>query len=707
VPKTLPGSPFPLGANWTGKGTNFALFSEAATAVTLCLFDEAGVETQFPISEVNAFVWHAFLPEIGPGQRYGYRVAGPQDGEAGHRFNPAKLLIDPYAKALTGHVDWSVPVFGYQFTGGADADLTIDSEDDARGIPKGVVIDPAFNWAGDQPPRTALHRSVIYEAHVKGFTKRHPSVPAELQGTYAGLGHQATIDYLTKLGVTALELMPVHAFLDDKHLIDQGLSNYWGYNTLNFFAPEARYSGSGDNGGQVTEFKSMVKSLHAAGIEVILDVVYNHTAEGNQLGSTLSFRGIDNASYYRLMEDDPRFYMDYTGTGNTLNARQPQVLKLIMDSLRYWVEEMHVDGFRFDLASALAREFHDVDRLSAFFDVIHQDPVLSRVKLIAEPWDVGEGGYQVGNFPILWAEWNGRYRDAVRGFWRGDEWRAAELAYRLAGSSDLYQDDGRRPSASINFIVAHDGFTLTDLVTYAEKHNEANGEGNRDGADHDLSANYGQEGPSDDPKLIELRARQQRNLMATLLFSQGVPMICGGDEIGRTQRGNNNAYCQDNEISWLDWELDERKQQMLDFTRRVVTLRHAHPNLRRRKFFNGQPIRGASVRDVTWLRPDGVEMAEEEWETGWTRALGMMLAGGPQNEVNHLGEQISDDALVLLLNGHWDPVDFKIPSTGKTGEWTVLLDTSNDDVSPINELAEGGTVYQLEGRALVLLSRTI
>ena len=707
MPKILPGSPFPLGAHWTGRGTNFALFSEAATGVTLCMFDETGAETQVGLREVNAFVWHVFLPGIGPGQRYGYRVTGPQDADNGNRFNPAKLLIDPYARALTGQVDWSVPVFGYQFTGEEDADLTIDSEDDARGIPKGIVIDPAFDWGDDRPPRTPLHRSVIYEAHVKGFTKRHPDVPADIQGTYAGLAHPAAIEHLVKLGATAIELMPVHAFLDDKHLIDQGLRNYWGYNTINFFAPDARYSSAGDTGGQVTEFKSMVKAFHAAGIEVILDVVYNHTAEGSRLGPTISFRGIDNANYYRLVEDQARFYMDYTGTGNTLNARQPQVLKLIMDSLRYWVQEMHVDGFRFDLASALAREFHDVDRLSAFFDVIHQDPVISRVKLIAEPWDVGEGGYQVGNFPILWAEWNGRYRDAVRGFWRGDEWRAAELAYRLAGSSDLYQEDGRRPAASINFIVAHDGFTLADLVSYAEKHNDANGEGNRDGASDDLSANYGVEGPTDDPELAELRARQQRNFLATLLFSQGVPMICGGDEIGRSQCGNNNAYCQDNEISWLDWNLDERKQQLLAFTRRVVQLRHDHPNLRRRKFFNGQPIRGAGVRDVTWLRPDGVEMAEEEWETGWTRALGMMLAGGRLNETTPLGEPICDDALVLLLNGHWEPVPFKLPSTGKSGEWTVLLDTSKDVVPTVNELAEGGAVYQLESRSLVLLSRAV
>jgi len=699
--------PFPLGASWDGKGTNFALFSESATGVSLCLFDEHGAESKIEMREVDAFVWHAFLPGIGPGKRYGYRVTGPQEPKSGQRFNPAKLLIDPYAQALTGQVDWWVPVFGYQTNGADDADLTFDSQDDARGIPKGVVIDSAFDWGDDRHPWTPLHRSIIYEAHVKGFTRRHPDVPENLRGTFAGVAHPAAIEHLTKLGVTAIELMPVHAFLDDKHLVDQGLHNYWGYNTTNFFAPDARYSSSGDTGGQVSEFKSMVKSLHAAGIEVILDVVYNHTAEGSHLGPTFSFRGIDNASYYRLLEDQPRFYMDYTGTGNTLNAREPQVLKLIMDSLRYWVREMHVDGFRFDLAAALARELHDVDRLSAFFDVIHQDPLLSRVKLIAEPWDVGEGGYQVGNFPILWAEWNGRYRDAVRGFWRGDEWRAAELAYRLAGSSDLYEEDGRRPSASINFIVAHDGFTLADLVSYADKHNEVNGENNRDGASHDLSANYGVEGPSQDPGLNELRARQQRNFLATLLFSQGVPMICGGDEIGRTQGGNNNAYCQDNEISWLDWNLDERNQQLLDFTRRVVQLRHAHPNLRRRKFFSGQQIRGAKARDVTWLRPDGEEMAEEEWETGWTRALGVMLAGGRLNEVDHLGNQISDDALLLLLNGHWEPVDFKLPSTGKTGEWTVLLDTCKDVVAVVNELAEGGAVYRLDSRSLVLLSRAV
>jgi glycogen operon protein len=703
--KALPGNPFELGATWDGKGTNFALFSEPATAVTLCLFDEQGKETQIPVTEVNAFVWHVYLPGIGPGQRYGYRVTGPQEPENGQRFNPAKLLIDPYAKALTGQVDWSQPVFGYQFTGEEDADLTIDDRDDAAGVPKGVVIDTAFDWGGDRPPRTPLSRSVIYEAHVKGLTKLHPGVPEKLRGTYAGLAHPAIIEHLTKLGVTAIELMPVHAFLDDKHLVDEGLRNYWGYNTINFFSPDARYACCGDDGGQVAEFKEMVKALHKAGIEVILDVVYNHTAEGNELGPTLSFKGIDNANYYRLVPDEPRYYMDYTGTGNTLNAREPQVLKLILDSLRYWVEEMHVDGFRFDLASALARELHDVDRLSAFFDVIHQDPVVSRVKLIAEPWDIGEGGYQVGNFPILWAEWNGRYRDAVRGFWRGDEWKAAELAYRLSGSSDLYQGDGRRPSASINFVTAHDGFTLADLVSYDEKHNEANKEGNRDGLDDNISANYGVEGPTDDPEICEIRARQQRNFLATLLFSQGVPMICGGDEIGRTQDGNNNAYCQDNEISWLDWDLNERKEQLLDFARRVVQLRHDHPNLRRRKFFSGQPIHGENVRDVTWLRPDGEEMQEEEWDTGWTRALGMRLAGGPLDEVDRNGNQISDDALLLLLNGHWEPVPFTLASPEEQGEWTVLLDTSKDDISQDTGMDEGGKTYQLEARSLVLLSK--
>jgi glycogen operon protein len=561
-----------------------------------------------------------------------------------------------------------------------------------------------------------LHRSIIYELHVKGFTKQHPEIPEELRGTYAGLAHPAAIDHLKRLGVTAVELLPIHAFLDEKHLFDQGLRNYWGYNTINFFAPDARYACCGDNGEQVNEFKEMVKALHADGIEVILDVVYNHTAEGNHLGPTLSFRGIDNANYYRLVEDDSRYYMDYTGTGNTLNARHPQVLQLIMDSLRYWVQEMHVDGFRFDLASALARELHDVDRLSAFFDVIHQDPLISQVKLIAEPWDVGEGGYQVGNFPVLWAEWNGRYRDAVRGFWRGDERGAAEMAYRLTGSSDLYQTDGRRPYASINFITAHDGFTLADLVSYEEKHNLANCEENRDGHDDNLSRNYGVEGPTDDPEILAVRRQQRRNFLATLLLSQGVPMICGGDELGRTQLGNNNAYCQDSPLSWLNWELDATDQSLLDFARRLTELRHRHPNLRRPKFFQGRRIRGTDVRDLTWLRPDGEQMTDEEWDVQWIRTLGMQLAGGTLDVVDEKGNPVVDDTLLLLFNAYDETVPFTLPvvpalrTVGTSGDepagehgWQVLIDTADAAGGEGAGIVEAGSNYELKGRSLALL----
>jgi glycogen operon protein len=707
----LPGRPYPLGARWDGEGTNFALFSENATGVRLCLFDAGSdSETQVPLHEVTAHVWHCYVPGVGPGQRYGYRVEGPYDPAQGHRFNPSKLLIDPYAKALAGQVDWTAPMFGYPLTGEADADLERDGAENAHGVPKGVVIDESFDWSGDTRPDIPLHRSIIYEAHVKGFTKRHPDIPDELRGTYAGLAHPAAIAHLQSLGVTAIELLPVHAFLDDKHLVERGLHNYWGYNTVNFFAPDARYCGSGDGGGQVTEFKRMVKALHAAGIEVILDVVYNHTAEGSHLGPTLSFRGIDNASYYRLVEDDPRFYMDYTGTGNTLNARNPQVLQLIMDSLRYWVTEMHVDGFRFDLASALARELHDVQRLSSFFDVIHQDPIISQVKLIAEPWDVGEGGYQVGNFPVLWAEWNGMYRDVVRGFWRGDHGHTAELGYRLSGSSDLYQTDGRRPYASINFVTAHDGFTLADLVAYERKHNEANGEENRDGSDHNISANYGAEGPTADPEINAVRRRQQRNFLATLLFSQGVPMICGGDEMGRTQGGNNNAYCQDNEISWLDWEFGEAERDLLEFTRKVARLRHDHPNLRRPKFYQGRKIRGTDVRDLMWLRPDGEEMTDEEWEQGWVRTLGMQFAGGRLGVMDERGNALTDDTLLLLLNAHDEEVPFVLPNIpalpaapGAAGEcWHLLLDTAKE-LDATARTIDAGEPYALRGRSLALL----
>ncbi len=714
-----PGQPYPLGSTWEGNGTNFALFSEHATGVTLCLFDDDGAEHQVPLTEVTAHVWHGCLPDVGPGQHYGYRVDGPYAPQDGHRFNPSKLLIDPYTKAITGSVNWDAPVFGYQQNGEADADLTFDDRDSAWGMPKSLVVDTGFDWDNTQRPNTPLHRSVIYEVHVKGFTKQHPDIEPELRGSYAAMGHPAAIEHLHELGITAVELLPVHAFLTDKHLVDKGLTNYWGYNTLNFFSPEARYSSSGDQGGQVREFKEMVKALHQAGIEIILDVVYNHTAEGNQLGPTLSFRGIDNASYYRLVEDDPRYYMDYTGTGNTLNARNPQTLQMIMDSLRYWVLDMHVDGFRFDLASALARELYDVDRLSAFFDIIHQDPVLSQVKLIAEPWDIGEGGYQVGQFPVLWAEWNGRYRDAVRGFWRGDDRHAAEMAYRVSGSSDLYQHDGRRPYASINFITAHDGFTLADLVSYDHKHNEANGEDNRDGIADNLSMNFGHEGATDDPEICELRARQQRTFLATLLLSQGVPMLLSGDEIGRTQQGNNNAYAQDNEISWLDWDLTEDDTRLLEFTRRLIDLRHRHPSLRRPKFFQDRQIRGKDVRDLLWYATDGSEMDDEQWSNDWVRSFGLQLTGGTLDVHDEEGKPIHDETLLMLFNAHSEPVTFSLPAAPievRSGEivaappetadigWTRIVDTAVPDEAAGSASLAPGATYDLQGRTLALFA---
>jgi len=681
----LPGRPYPQGATWDGTGVNFSIYSEGATAVELCLFDSLNTGECEPIQirESTGHVWHGYVPALWPGQLYGYRVHGPYEPEKGLRFNPAKLLIDPYAKALAGRVDWDAPVFGYPL-GNGDADLKLDDRDDAAGVPKGVVVTSHFDWENDRPPLTPLHETVIYEAHVKGMTARHPGVPEDLRGTYAGLAHPVIIDHLKNLGVTAVELMPVHAFLDDRILLDRGLQNYWGYNTINFFSPESRYSAAGDLGGQLGEFKSMVKALHRANIEVILDVVYNHTAEGNHLGPTLSFRGIDNGTYYRLISDTPRYYMDFTGTGNTINVRQPQVLKLVMDSLRYWVLEMHVDGFRFDLAAALARELHEVDRLSAFFDIINQDPVISQVKLIAEPWDVGEGGYQVGKFPPLWAEWNGRYRDVVRRYWKGDEGQLAELGYRLTGSSDLYQRDSRHPTASINFITAHDGFTLEDLVSYNDKHNQANGEENRDGSNDNHSWNHGAEGPTDDPAILALRQRQKRNLMATLLLSQGVPMICGGDEIGRTQTGNNNAYAQDNETSWCDWSLDPHRRQLLEFVSSLVCLRKRHPNLHRRKFFQdrriepeapARAVEGGTEGDILWLRPDGKEMTQGEWHAGWVRCIGLYLNGRTLDEVNPIGEQVRDDSFLILLNPHHEPVRFTLPQMRSGTSWELLVDT--------------------------------
>jgi len=700
----LPGRPFPQGATWDGTGTNFALFSENAKRVELCLFDQADAEEnqRIELTEQTVHVWHAFLPGVQPGQIYGYRVYGPYEPEKGLRFNPNKLLIDPYSKALTGKVDWDAPIFPYTL-GNGDADLAMDAADSARGMPKCVVVNPYFDWDTDRPPKIPLSASIIYEVHVKGFTKCHPDVPPEVRGTYAGLASRPAIEYLKKLGVTAVEVMPVHDFLDDKILVDKGLRNYWGYNTTNYFSPDARYSSSGDLGGQVSEFKAMVKVLHREGIEVILDVVYNHTSEGNHLGPMLSFRGIDNPTYYRLVADNPRYYMDYTGTGNSLNMRHPQVLKLIMDNLRYWILDMHVDGFRFDLAATLARELHDVDRLSAFFDIIHQDPVISQVKLIAEPWDVGEGGYQVGKFPLLWAEWNGKYRDTVRRYWKSDDGQLSDLGYRLTGSSDLYQHDGRRPSASINFVTAHDGFTLHDLVSYNEKHNDANGEDNRDGTNENYSWNLGVEGDTDDPVINELRERQKRNLLATLLLSQGVPMICGGDEIDRDQKGNNNAYCQDNPLTWYDWELTGRRESLLRFTRRLIELRRAHPNLRRRKFYQDRAIRGTVQKDIEWLRTDGAEMTDEEWNAGWVRCIGMMLNGRTLQDIDETGLAVVDHSFLLLLNCHHQHVDFHLPPPPNGGTWNMVIDTNEPDLEPGSVRPANGGFLRLVRQSLVLL----
>ena len=703
--KTWLGYPYPLGATWLGNGVNFALFSEAASSVDLCLFDNIDAtqeNVRIPVSEHTDQVWHVFLPDVRPGQLYGFRVSGPYDPERGLRFNSAKLLLDPYAKAIAGEVNWADEMFGY-VVGGENEDLTQDFRDDAWGVPKSVVIDNAFDWQGDRKPGVPLHRSLIYEVHVKGFSKLWPEIPEELRGTYAGLGSAAAIDYLTKLGVTVVELLPVHAHIDDKVLIDRGLKNYWGYNTIGFFSPHAAYSSSGQMGEQVTEFKSMVRNLHAAGIEVILDVVYNHTAEGNHLGPTLCFRGIDNLAYYRLRPDNPRFYLDFTGTGNTFNLLHPRALQLVMDSLRYWVLEMHVDGFRFDLASTLARDHEGVNKLHAFFEIIHQDPVLSQVKLIAEPWDVGEGGYQVGNFPVLWAEWNGKYRDTMRSFWKGDEGRVGEMAYRLTGSPDLYQHNGRRPYASINFVTAHDGFTLTDLVSYNEKHNEANGDDNSDGDNNNQSWNCGVEGPTDDPQINALRERQRRNFLTTLFLSQGVPMLCGGDEWGRSQNGNNNAYCQDNEISWFNWERDEKQNQLLGFTRRLIQLRRDHPVFRRPKFFQGRRIRGSEIRDVMWFNPGGNEMSEEEWAHPFVRCLGMLLSGDTMDVFNFEGEPIRDDTFLLLINAHYEPIPFVLPGQEHI-EWQFILDTMNAEgfFTEPKKFASGDDV-DLGGRAACLL----
>jgi isoamylase len=695
-----PGHPYPLGATWDGQGVNFALFSENADRVELCLFDPSGKEEieRIELRERTDRIWHCYLPYCRLGQLYGYRVHGPHDPENGHRFNPNKLLLDPYAKATVGALDWNHPHFGYTI-GAEEEDLAYDERDNAAGMPKCRVVDTAFTWGEDRPPRTPWDETVIYELHVKGFTKRHPNIPEELRGTYAGLASAPAIEHLKRLGVTAVELMPVHSFVDDRHLVDKGLKNYWGYNSIGFFAPDMRYSAT----GSVSEFKTMVKRLHSAGLEVILDVVYNHTAEGNHLGPTLSFRGIDNAAYYRLVPDDPRHYMDFTGTGNTLNMMHPRVLQLIMDSLRYWILEMHVDGFRFDLASALARQLYEVDQLSSFFTIIHQDPVISQAKLIAEPWDVGEGGYQVGNFPIGWAEWNGKYRDVVRAYWKGEGGLVDELAYRLTGSSDLYEHGGRRPYASINFVTAHDGFTLRDLVSYDEKHNEANGEDNGDGENHNLSHNYGVEGPTDDLEIRRIRARQRRNIMATLLLSQGVPMILSGDEMGRTQEGNNNAYCQDNEISWLDWELSILDRNFLAFVRRMIRLRKEHPVFRRRRFFQGRELRGAGAKDIIWLTPAGCEMTDEEWNSSFARSLGLQMSGLLEGEYDAQGRPEEDDDILLLLNADQDEIIFELPPFPEEARWEVFMDTAYSAGLKTDGFFKPGGTYTLKPRSMVVL----
>jgi glycogen operon protein len=705
VVRTWPGRSYPLGATWDGEGVNFALFSENATGVELCLFDHTRQDKEshrIRIEERTDQVWHVYLPEVRPGQLYGYRVSGPYEPEAGHRFNPAKLLIDPYAKALSGQIEWSEAMFGY-LVGDPSADLSKDDRDNAASVPKSVVVEQAFTWGEDRLLRTPWDQTLIYEVHVKGFTCRQPDIPENLRGTYAGLATPASIDYFRTLGVTAVELLPVHYFVRDQHLLERGLTNYWGYNSIGFFAPDNAYGISTERGQHVNEFKTMVKTLHSADIEVILDVVYNHTGEGNQLGPTLSFRGIDNSVYYRLGGEKYRYYMDYTGTGNTLNVRHPRTLQLIMDSLRYWVTDMHVDGFRFDLASTLARELHSVDRLSAFFDTIQQDPVLSKVKLIAEPWDLGEGGYQVGNFPAGWAEWNGKYRDTVRRYWRGDVGQVAEVAYRLTGSSDLYEPGGRRPHASINFVTAHDGFTLNDLVSYNEKHNEANGEENRDGTDDNFSWNCEVEGPTDDPAINELRERQKRNMLATLLLSQGVPMICGGDEIGRSQRGNNNAYCQDNELTWFDWKFTRQSHVLLNFTRNLIALRRAHPVFRRRLFFQGSRIQGSAVKDIAWFSPDGKEMTEEEWAKSFVRCFGMRLAGDAIEETDGKGHPIVDDTFLVLMNAHHEPLAFVLPAHKRGVRWETMIDTAGETAPKRGTIFKGGQPYQLEGRALAIL----
>ncbi|HJR45894.1 MAG TPA: glycogen debranching protein GlgX [Actinomycetota bacterium] len=698
-----PGRAYPLGATWDGEGTNFAVFSENAERVELCLFDDEGNQTSADLPEVTAFVWHGYAPGISPGRRYGFRVHGPFEPAVGKRFNPSKLLIDPYAKAIEGDVSWGPGVFGYPF--GDDAqDLDLSLVDSAPHVPKAVVVDGSFYWGEDAAPATPWHETVIYETHVRGFSMTNPGIPEELRGTYAGLAHPASLEHLQLLGITAVELMPVHHFIHPQHLVEKGLRNYWGYDSIGYFAPYSGYSSAGACGEQVNEFKDLVKALHAIGIEVIIDVVYNHTGEGNHLGPTLSYRGVDNEAYYRLVPESERYYMDFTGTGNTLNVRHPQTLKLIMDSLRYWAIEMHVDGFRFDLASALARGLFEVDRLSSFFDIIHQDPVLSEMKLIAEPWDVGEGGYQVGNFPWLWTEWNGKYRDTVRDLWRNEGATLGEFAFRFTGSSDLYQWDGRRPLASINFITAHDGFTLNDLVSYNAKHNEANGENNADGENHNRSWNCGEEGDTDDPEIHALRERQKRNFLTTLALSQGVPMFLGGDEIGRTQHGNNNAYCQDNEISWFDWSLRDENLALLGFTRRLMDFRRRHPIFRRRNWFQGRDIHGSGVTDIAWFDPGGQEMSQEDWDSAQFNTIGIFLNGDEIPSPDERGEKVTDDSFFLIFNAHHDLTPVTLPHEGWGREWVVDLDTAQPQPDGPRTYKAGQEV-PIEARSVVVLRR--
>ncbi|WP_127782537.1 glycogen debranching protein GlgX [Rhodococcus sp. X156] len=708
APSVWPGSAYPLGATYDGTGTNFALFSEIADGVELCLIDDDGAETRIPLIEVDGYVWHGYLPSVQPGQRYGYRVHGPYDPANGHRCDPSKLLVDPYAKSFDGDFDGDPSLFSYSF----DNPEERNTDDSLGHTMTSVVINPFFDWGYDRAPKTPYHQTVIYEAHVKGMTMTHPDVPEDQRGTYAGLAHPAIIEHLKKLGVTAIELMPVHQFMQDQTLLDKGLRNYWGYNSFGFLAPHAEYGQQGlPAGSAVNEFKAMVRDMHEAGIEVILDVVYNHTAEGNHQGPTISFRGIDNAAYYRLVDGDEQFYMDYTGTGNSLNVRHPHTLQLIMDSLRYWVTEMHVDGFRFDLASTLARELHDVDKLSAFFDLVQQDPVVSQVKLIAEPWDVGEGGYQVGNFPSLWTEWNGKYRDTVRDYWRGEDSTLGEFASRLTGSSDLYKESSRRPGASINFVIAHDGFTLMDLVSYNEKHNEANGENSQDGESHNRSWNCGAEGPTDDPEVNALRARQQRNVLATLLVSQGTPMIAHGDEMGRTQQGNNNVYCQDSELAWMNWALAEEGTpgaDLVEFTARAIALRSEHPVFRRRRFFEGRPLRsGEEVRDIAWLTPQGREMTPEDWDAGFGKSLTVFLNGDGIPYPDQRGERITDDSFLLCFNAHHEDLDFVLPDGEYAEEWTVELDTATaTGAREEDTVVKAGLAISVTARSLLVLRKT-